>query len=154
MSSIEMFWQNLVVVHVFWWRIFYSGPFCLYPSHCRNAFGELLQTRVFSKEDWVGKISSEVRSMSDVCVRCNGCLKLGDDFFFTLKNRVFWPFCALFCQISRVLTLHWLGGDAPTPSEVSPWFKNDCRYRRETYGTLYSKNLTYTKFQRNLSDLF
>ena len=51
--------------------------------------GELRKPRVFSKGDWVGKRSSGVRSMSDIYFRCSGCLKLGDDFFFTSNDRVF-----------------------------------------------------------------
>ena len=79
--------------------IFYSGSFCLHPSHRLNAFGALLKTMVFWKGDWVGKKSSGVRSMPDIYFRCNGCLKLGDDFFFTSKNRVFCHFALSYAKL-------------------------------------------------------
>ena len=81
---------------------FYSGSFCLHPLYCRNALGELLKTKVFSKGDWVGERSSGLRSLSDIYFRCNGCLKLEDDFLH--RQIAFLPFCVLSSQISHVLS--------------------------------------------------
>ena len=44
------------------------------------------------------------------------------------------------------LTRLWLGGGGRVtpPSELSKLLKNDCRYRRKTYDTLFSINLAFS----------
>ena len=134
---------------------FYSGQFCLHPSHCRDAFGELLKTRVFSKGDCVGKRSSGVRSMSDIYFRCNGCLKLGEDFFFNLKNRVFGHFVLSFAKL--VIFYPPLTGEG-TPPPLAKFLNNlkmitDIDAKLTVPYTVYIWHIQ-TKFQRNLSDFF
>ena len=60
MSSMESFGKKRK--KAFLEDFVYSGWVFLHPSHCRDAFGELLKTSVFSKGDREGKRSSGVRA--------------------------------------------------------------------------------------------
>ena len=103
MPSIDAFGKKFVVKYIFDDIFFYYGSFCLHPSHCHNAFGQLLKTRVFSKGDWVSKRSSGVWSLPDIYFRCNVVWSC-DTIFFLPRKVAFFSFCTLLCQISHVLS--------------------------------------------------
>ena len=51
-------------------------------------------------------------------------------------------FCNHVCFTIMVVLTPPLANNAPLHSELSQKLKNECRYRRETYRTLFSINLT------------
>ena len=82
----------------------------------------------------------------------------GRRFLFYIKKSRFFGHFVLFCQISRALTLHWLGGGEmpPTTCEVSPWFilkLLQISTRNLRYLIQYKFGI-HTKLQQILSDFF